>query len=98
MNHNLDEFKNTIKTFSNWLDSISPYEFSLYATIIAYLIAPLLSISSQNSLGNWLEQLGQILLTISAQASASPSNEEYNNLKKEVNALRNELNKLKNKF
>lgn len=97
MNHDLDEFKKTIESFSNWLESIPPYEFSLYASIIAYIIAPFLSISAQNALGNWFEQLGQILLTISAQASATPSNEEYEALKNEVRRLRNELNNLKKK-
>ena len=92
------ELKESIQSFSDWLDSIPPYEFSLYASLVAYLIAPTLSISSQNALGNWFEQLGQILLTISAQASATPSNEEYKHLVNKVKQLENELKDLKSKL
>lgn len=92
------DFKESIQNFSNWLDSIPPYEFSLYATIIAYLIAPYLSIGAQNALGNWFEQLGQILLTISAQASATPSSDEYQSLVNRIKDLENELNELKSKL
>ena len=49
-----------------------------------------------SALGNWLEQVGQILLTITAQASATPSDEEYNNLVNEVKYLKEEIEKLKN--
>lgn len=93
---NLDDFKETIKSFSDWLDSIPPYEYSLYATILAYIIAPFLDSGAQNALGNWFEQLGQILLTISAQATASPSNEEYDALQAEVKRLRKEIDDIKN--
>lgn len=96
MNDNFDDFKTTIQNFSNWLDSIPPYEYSLYGTILAYIIAPLLTTNAQNSLGNWFEQVGQILLTISAQASASPTDDEYNSLLKEVEKLKQEINYLKN--
>ena len=52
---------------SRWLNSINSYEFALYGIVAAFLIAPTLNANEQNSLGNWLEEIGQILLTISAQ-------------------------------
>lgn len=39
----------------------------MYGVVAAFLIAPTLNANEQNSLGNWLEEIGQILLTISAQ-------------------------------
>lgn len=98
MNQNFDDFKKAVTDFSNWLDSIPPYEYSLLATITAYLIAPMLSLNAQNALGNWLEQVGQIILTISAQASATPSSEEYNELLDRVSRLEKEIIKYKNKL
>ncbi len=97
MNQDFDNFKQSIIEFSNFLDNIPPYEYSLYATIIAYIISSLLSLNALNALGNWFEQVGQIMLTIAAQASATPSDEEYNALVQEVKALRIEVERLKNK-
>ncbi len=95
MNDNYNDFKETIICFSNWLNSIPPYEYSLYGTILAYIIAPLLSTNAQNALGNWFEQVGQIILTISAQASATPTSDEYNNLLQEIDNLKEEIKRLK---
>lgn len=97
MNQNFDEFEKIVKNFSLWLDSIPPYEYSLYATITGYIIAYFLNTNTQNALGNWFELVGQVILTISAQASATPTSGEYKALKQEVVNLRNELNQLKNK-
>lgn len=95
MIENYDDFKKTIIDFSNWLDSIPPYQYSLYGTILAYLIANFLTTNAQNALGNWFEQVGQILLTISAQAQALPANDDYDKLLKEINQLKIEIEKLK---
>lgn len=97
MNQDFDDFKRNISAFSNWLASIPPYEFSLAATIIAYMIAPSLSTSEQNAFGDWLEQVGQILLTISAQSSATPTKEEYEELEATVKRLQLEVENLKNR-
>lgn len=52
---------------SKWLNSVNSYEFTLYGVVAAFLIAPTLNANEQNSLGNWLEVVGQILLSISSQ-------------------------------
>lgn len=97
MNNNYEEFKEAIKSFSNWLDSIPPYEYSLTGVIIAYIIAPNLTNSAQNAFGNWLELVGQIILTISAQASATPETGQYNQLLADVENLKAEIERLKNR-
>ena len=97
MNNNYEEFKEAVKSFSNWLDSIPPYEYSLTGVIIAYIIAPNLTNSAQNAFGNWLELVGQIILTISAQASATPETGKYNQLLADVENLKAEIERLKNR-
>lgn len=52
---------------SNFLNTLDPYELSIFGSIAAYVIAPNLNANQQNSIGNFLEQIGQILLTIAAQ-------------------------------
>ena len=96
MNDDFDRFKCFVLELSNYLDSIPPYLYSLYATVIAYFIASFLNVGAQNSFGNWLEQVGQILLTISAQASATPTNDEYQTLVDEINNLKQKIEMLKN--
>ena len=97
MNNNYEEFKEAVKSFSNWLDSIPPYEYSLTGVIIAYIIAPNLTNNAQNVFGNWLELVGQIILTISAQASATPETGQYNRLLADVENLKAEIERLKNR-
>lgn len=97
MNNNYEEFKEAVKSFSNWLDSIPPYEYSLTGVIIAYIIAPNLTNSALNAFGNWLELVGQIILTISAQASATPKTGQYNQLLADVENLKAEIERLKNR-
>ncbi len=63
-----DDFINQdFNSFSEWLFSLNPYEFTLIATIIGFAISPTLTINQQNSLGNFFELLGQVILTINAQ-------------------------------
>ena len=97
MNNNYEEFKEAVKSFSNWLDSIPPYEYSLTGVIIAYIIAPNLTNNAQNAFGNWLELVGQIILTISAQARATPETGQYNRLLADVENLKAEIERLKNR-
>jgi hypothetical protein len=54
-------------TLADWLFSLNAYEFSLIATAIGFAISPSLTINQQNSLGNFFELIGQVILTINAQ-------------------------------
>ena len=51
------------------LFALSPFEFTLFGNIIAYLIAAGLTNQQQNSLGNLFELIGQVILTIQAKGS-----------------------------
>lgn len=81
-----DEFSKFVnqdyKSFSEWLFSLNAYEFTLIATIAGFLISPKLTINEQNSLGNFFELLGQVILTINAQGSTlNQSNSAKSNIK-----------------
>ena len=58
---------NSFSDFGNFLNTLDPYEFTIIGVTSAFLIAPALNPNQQNSIGNWLEVVGQTLLTISAQ-------------------------------
>ncbi len=55
-------------SFSNWLFSLNPYEFSLIASGAGFAISSFLTIDRQNSLGNFFILVGQVLLTMNAQS------------------------------
>lgn len=106
---NTEEFQNFVNqdfnSFSNWLFSLNAYEFSLIATIIGFAISPTLTLNQQNSLGNFFELLGQVILTINAQNTTlqqakakTPNIKPYfetNNLEEEILKIKQELIQLR---
>ena len=89
---------NVFKSFAEWLNNLSPFEFTTLGTITGYLISSVLTVNEQNSIGNWFELVGQIILTFNAQGSnlQSSNNQDYSNLYNKIQSLENEINKLKN--
>lgn len=101
-----DKFiKQDFKNLACWIYSLNGYEFTLVSTLVAFLIAPPLSINEQNSLGNFFEQMGQTLLTIAAQNQTikhkarqiSNMNNKTNpdDLLKEIEKIKEELYQLR---
>lgn len=98
MNENIDKFiDQDFKSLSKWLFTLDPYEFTLVSTIIGFIISPSLTINEQNSLGNFFELLGQIILTINAQATTLNSKKNVN-IYNEIEELKNEIRNLKDKL
>lgn len=85
--------KENLKNISSIILKLSPFEFVTSATIIGYLLSVNLSVAEQNSLGNWFELVGQIILTFNAQGSLNipPSAKDYLDLKKKVEQIEKEL-------
>ena len=84
-----------IKCFINWLMQLSPLEFTTLAVFTGYIISCNLTVNEQNSIGNWFELLGQIILTFNAQGSLSQfsiTKDQYNDIIKQINDLNNKLN------
>lgn len=69
-----DFIYNDFVSLSDWLFSLNPYEFTMISTLIGFIISPQLNLNEQNSLGNFFELLGQVILTINAQASTIEAN------------------------
>lgn len=101
-----DKFSNyDFSSFSDWLFSLSPYEFTLIATLLGFLISPTLTVNQQNSLGNFFELLGQIILTVNAQSVTLSQSKnkistikpyfESNNVEEEILKMKNEIIKLR---
>ena len=79
-----DFINQDFSTLAKWIYNFNGYEFTLVATLIAFLIAPGMSINEQNALGNFFEQMGQTLLTIAAQ------NQTIKHKKKQISTLRDD--------
>lgn len=104
-----EDFMNQdFKSFSDSLFSLNAYEFSLIATIIGFAISPTLTINQQNSLGNFLELLGQVILTINAQNTTLHNKRvqnssikpflESNNLEEELLNIKKEVIQMRKDF
>ena len=87
----------SVKDFASWILKLSPLEFTTLGTIIGYLISSVLTVQEQNSVGNWFELVGQIILTFNAQGSANipPSASQYCSLVNQVINLQQQINELK---
>lgn len=104
-----DEYKKFIdqdfESFSRWLSSLNPYEFTMVGAAIGLAIAPALTVNQQNSLGNFFELVGQVILTINAQKitqqqfkAKQPSIKpfiESNSLEEEILKLKEEVIQLR---
>ncbi len=58
---------NEINEFSKFVKSLPPNEFALTACLFGFIISQPLDSLSQQSVGNFLELVGQVILTISSQ-------------------------------
>lgn len=109
-NSNFNNFTNqNFSELSNWLNNLNPYEFAVTGIIAALLIAPALTANQQNSIGNFLEEVGQVLLVIAAQeitvqqASQNnttsqglyDNNQSDQNNQQEIEKLKKEIENLK---
>lgn len=86
----MNESNQDIKSFVTWLNELSPLEFTTLAVFTGYVLACNLTTSEQNSIGNWFELLGQIILTFNAQGSInnySLTNKQYKQIIDRINKL-----------
>ena len=80
--------------FSNWLFSLDPYQFTLLATVIGFAITPTLNSNQQQSLGNFFDMVGQVLLTVySQEVVLQQLPRKYSNFKKgfQTNSTESEI-------
>ena len=80
---------------SKWLGSLSPTEFATIASLTGLIIGQFLTQSEQNAIGNWLECVGQMLLTMGTKPYINNYNKELLSkvleLEKEIEQLKSNL-------
>lgn len=94
---NKQESTSYFKNFACLLNSLSSFEFVTIGVLIGYILSLGLNVNEQNSLGNWFELIGQVLLTFNAQEETLMSNTESNNndeLLSKINKLEEKLKQL----
>ena len=97
-NFNSSNFSNmSCNSFINLLLDLNETELTLFGCIIGFYLSSLTNINQQNSLGNFFELVGQILLTMNAQ-SININPFAGSNLNERLTKIEKELNELKNKF
>ena len=99
MNNNFDytQFsKMNCSYFIEYLLTLSPNELSLLAIGIGFILSNKIDTNQQNTLGNFFELIGQLLLTISAQnLNLYPYYSNNIDLSTKVNILEKEIEILK---
>ena len=68
--NNDDNYNNFVK----YISSLTPNEFTAVACIFGFLLSTPLDAYTQQSVGNFLECVGQVMLTISSQNFANKQN------------------------
>ena len=95
-----DEFLNCdYASIGDFLFNLSGVEYGVIGALLGLLISTKLTINQQNSIGNFLELVGQTLLAISAQEYNRKSNNSSQNTNQDIlnkiHKLEEELNKIK---
>ena len=83
------------------LDDLSPNELAILAALLGLLIADSLDDEGQNVVGNFIEAVGQIILTVSAQAEAIESTKRegtYESLDSRIKNLEDQLKSINEKL
>lgn len=96
---NLCSGNNTESILTTCFFSLPPKQFSLLSSLIGILLIDNLDLNQQNSLGNFIVNVGQAIMTSASQGQLLQSNTQQNDnahqqiniLKKQICALEREL-------
>jgi hypothetical protein len=100
--NNSYDFCNEERSLASCLYSLSPKQLSLLSSLIGILLIDNLDVNQQNSLGNFIVGVGQILLISAAQEQLLESqsssqtddiNQQIQMLKDQIYALEKEVHK-----
>lgn len=97
MNDGIYEFGDiSCNAFVDLLLSLNQYELTILACSIGLLLSPTITTNQQNSLGNFFELIGQVLLTVNAQViNLQPSSPSRQELNAKITKLQQEIDNLK---
>lgn len=71
--------------------NIPPEQFSLLAYIVGTLLSQNLNANEQNSLGNFVEAVGQAILTIAAQEQLQQSQDNNQQIYEQVELIKKQI-------
>lgn len=87
----MDLNNDSLKSFASILSRLSPLEFASIGCLVGLIISAPLNSNEQNSIGNFLELVGQVVLTVQAQGSFNDPNpvseNDFNNFKKYIYSI-----------
>lgn len=66
-----------IRNYADFLNNLSPNELMILSSIIGILMSQGLTATQANSIGNFLEAVGQLILTYGAQTSLINNQKKY---------------------
>ncbi|WP_130805387.1 hypothetical protein [Senegalia massiliensis] len=78
--------------------SLGPNEFTALATILGFITANRLNINQQNSLGSFLQLVGQTILTISAQSSTLESDNNNSDISEQLESIKKQIQLIEKKL
>ena len=87
------------KEEASFLQSLDPTEYTIVSMIIALLVSSNLSTNEKNSVGNFLIEIGQTLLTIASQENLIANlnhSRTHIDLERKLTELEREITILKN--
>lgn len=76
------------------LSNIPPNFLTLLASLLGIKLANQLDLNEQNSIGNFLQEFGQAILTVSAQQQLQQSQEDEEQLSQQIELLRRQIDLL----
>ena len=100
---NIIEYGEKMKYFdfkedASFLQSLDPFEYTIMSVVIALLISNNLSTNEKNSIGNFIIEVCQTMLTIASQENLITNlrhSHEHNNLIQRLEDLERQINVLK---
>ncbi|RCX16894.1 hypothetical protein DFR58_109121 [Anaerobacterium chartisolvens] len=74
--------------------SIPPEQFTLLASVVGFLLAENLDANEQNSLGNFLTLVGQVLMTVASQKALLDSGNDNQQILQRLNYLKKHISEI----
>lgn len=78
--------------------SLGANEFTALATILGFILANGLTVDQQNSLGSFIEQVGQTISTISTQGSTLQSDNNKNDASEQLELIKKQIKLIEKKL
>lgn len=83
---------NMLNSLASYFNVLPPQQFALLSSLIGIALVDGLDINQQNSLGNFIVNVGQAILTVAAQGQSLQSNDSQNNhVKKQIQTLKEQI-------